>query len=695
MTAPRMLTRDAGFDRAAAKRDGYTDAEIDAHLAQRSADTDPYKPTTPTAKRDATAVVNGRPTGEVYGNDPIQLARAVGQGATFGGADELEAAVRAPFSDRTYGEIVQDVRGQNREYARQHPVVNAIAQTGGSLLTGGGVARALTKAPMSAETMATGARMLHGAKTGAKIGGVTGGATGFNSGETMGERVTGAVTGGALGATVGGVVGGAVEGASRFGEMGEWLREMRGRTTGEAARHRALGKVAKDLERAGRPVEQIREQLATIPDDVPYTILDVGGQNVRGRGAAVAAVPGRGKEVLTTALRSRREADGARVVEAFKQATGATPDEVNLTATAMEGARDVAANREYAAAREAGAALLPQEYRDLMNSPTIRRVYGEITDQLAEAGKTLTPIYETAEIIGKDGSRSIGQVVMDQPNVETLDYVYRHLRDKAEHAVKQSRNSQAQQYGALAEQVRGLLDDPRLGVPEYTRARQNFANASRRIDARRDGKSFRSLQPEEITSTVGGMADDVAPQYRAGATRQVFEEVQQRGPRTAVSKVDNNAQMRAQNMAVAGPGPRADALAARLDAEHTMGDTYNAVLSGSRTTPLKEGVEDLGESQWDAASNALDLLATQPSKAGIVKRIKDAIQNRAMVGRGEVADQLGEMLTQGATTRADLQRFLDSLQAFQTTQALKRPVPMVGPTRASAALGYGGGRTGR
>ena len=692
MTAPRVLTRDAGFDRSAAKRDGYTDAEIDAHLAQRSADTDPYKPTTPTAKRDATAVVNGRPTGEVYANDPIQLARALAQGATFGGGDEVEAAFRAPFSERTYGEIVQDVRGQNREYARQHPVVNALAQTGGSLLTGGGVARALTKAPMSAETMSAGARMLHGAKTGAKIGGVTGGATGFNSGETMGQRVTGAVTGGALGATVGGVVGGAVEGGSRFREMGEWMREMRGRTTGEAARQRAMGKVAKDLERAGLAPEQIREQLATIPDDVPYTILDVGGQNVRGRGAAVAAVPSRGKEVLTTALRSRRDGDGGRVVEAFKKATGAAPDEVNLTAQAMEGARGAAANREYTAAREAGAALLPQEYRDLMNSPTIRKAYGEITDELAEAGKTLVPIYEAAEIIGKDGSRTLGQVVMDQPNVETLDHVYRHLRDKASNAFNGGRSSQGQQYKALSEQVRGLLDDPALGVPEYTQARQNFANASRRIDARRDGKDFRSLQPEEITATVGGMADDVAPQYRAGATRQVFEEVQQRGPRTAVSKVDNNAQMRGQNLAVAGPGPRADALAARLDAEHTMGDTYNAVLSGSRTTPLKEGVEDLGASQWDAASDALDLLATQPSKAGIVKRIKDAMQHRAMVGRGEVADQLGEMLTQGATSRDDLQRFLNALQTFKTTQALKQPVPMIGPTRASAAVGYSTGR---
>lgn len=691
MTGPRVEAR---FDRAWAKRNGYSDAEIDEYLAQHTVSEDPFKPTTPRVAADATAAVRDKPTGETYANDPVQVARAVAQGATFKFADEAEAAMRAPFSKDTYGTIRDDIRSKNAAYANAHPLANMTAEIAGGLLTGGALAK-LGGAAAAAPELSTGAKVLQSAKAGAKVGAGAGALTGAGAGENWKERLGGAIVGSAGGAAIGGATGAAAEGVANLKELTAWMRDVRGKTTGPAAANRATQKIVTDLERAGLSPDQIREQLAQIPDDVPMTLLDVGGQNVRDRGMAVGAVPSKGKETLTSRLVDRRSNDGKRVVDAFKTATGATPDEVNTTTAAMAKARSAAADKEYGAAREAGRALLKPEYTDLLESPTIQKMYGEITDQLAETGKTLSPLYQRVQIIGKNGPEEVVRV-MDTPNVETLDYLYRHLRDKSRAAYRNDRTLSGKAFKTLANRVKNLLDDPELGVPEYTAARQNFAKASELIDARQAGKEFSKLQPEEITATVDGLSDDAAKQYRAGAMRDRYERVAKRGNRSAVSKVDANEEMRAQNLAMAGNGtPRAKELATRLDAEKTMADTYNKVLTGSRTTPLAEGVKDLGSSQWEKASNALDLLATQPSKANVVKRIKDALQNRALAGRGEIADQLGDMLTQGTTSRADLNRLLDALQAFKGTQLARQGgAHAVGPTRTGASLlSYGFGQS--
>ena len=656
---------------------------------------DPMKPTTPRVASDATRVVSSKPTGKTYWNDPVQLARSAAQGATLGFGDEAEAGVRfllpKAIGGGDYAPLLADIRGQNKQYASEHPVANLLAQLGGGMMTGGALTKAIGAVPAAMEGASVMAKIGSAAKTGAKVGGITGAVAGLGSGETTGQRLGGAALGAAGGGLFGAAAGAIGQTVASADEIKPWVLDILGKTTGDAAKQRALGKLATDLQNAGHSPETIRAAFADIPEDVPVNIMDVGGQNVRDRGMAVAAVPGRGKETVTSALVARRKGEGARTIEAFKNATGGTPDEVNMTTAAMERARGVAADQEYGAAREAGSALLSPKYRELLESPTIAKMYGDVTDQLAETGKQLQPLYETVHTMTKDGPAEALRV-MDTPNVETLDYIYRALRDKAKASFKADRSLAGRQYKTLANQIKGLLDDPAIGVPEYTAARQNFAKASDLIDARSAGKDFRKLQPEELTSTIGDLSDDAAKQYRSGATRQAYEEVRTRGNRTAMSKVDANEQMRDQNMALSHPDQRGD-FAARLDAEHTMNDTYNKVLSGSRTTPLKENVENLGSSEWEKVNSAIDALATPTTKAGIVKRVKDAIQNRALAGRGDVANELGDMVVKGTASRQDLSDLIDEIAGFQRSKSLVAPRgPALGRTRAAALIGYGSGR---
>ena len=68
---------------------------------------------------------------------PANVVRQFGQGATFFGADEAEAAIRAPFSERTFGEIVDDIRAQNAAFEEEFPKTAFGLQVGGGLATGG------------------------------------------------------------------------------------------------------------------------------------------------------------------------------------------------------------------------------------------------------------------------------------------------------------------------------------------------------------------------------------------------------------------------------------------------------------------------------------------------------------------------------------------------------------------------------
>lgn len=178
---------------------------------------DPYKPTTPRAASESTSAASGKPTGEVYWNDPVGLARQAAQGASFGLADEAEAAVRAPFSAQPYDAIRDDIRGQNKAYSDANPGTAMLANVGGGLLTGGAV-KAGGKALLSRLAPKMAAKLSSAALPGTSLlttkgralnaaaeGALMGGAAGAGSAEGgLKERVQGAAVGAAMGGALAG-----------------------------------------------------------------------------------------------------------------------------------------------------------------------------------------------------------------------------------------------------------------------------------------------------------------------------------------------------------------------------------------------------------------------------------------------------------------------------------------------------------
>ena len=139
------------------------------------------------------------------------LARAIGQGVTFGFGDEIEAGIRSLGSDRSYDEEVADIRKSISQFRDTNPVAAYGSEFVGSVPTGFGLA---------------GLALRGGLKGAAKIGALEGSI--YGAGE--GEGVTGTASSAAIGAGLGGALGKAGEKAFEgiAPLIGKFMKKTRG-----------------------------------------------------------------------------------------------------------------------------------------------------------------------------------------------------------------------------------------------------------------------------------------------------------------------------------------------------------------------------------------------------------------------------------------------------------------------------------
>lgn len=134
------------------------------------------------------------------------VARAGAQGLTSGLFDEIQAALRAPFSERTYQQIRDTYREDDKAAHEAHPTASTLAELGGGLTT----------ALIPGVGLAKGATLPQMIKQAAVLGGVTG----FGKSEAdvtegdLGNAVLDAGKGALVGGTIAGGVGALGKGAS-------------------------------------------------------------------------------------------------------------------------------------------------------------------------------------------------------------------------------------------------------------------------------------------------------------------------------------------------------------------------------------------------------------------------------------------------------------------------------------------------
>ena len=147
------------------------------------------------------AAMKSQPAAKSTGNIAADLTRAaLGQGVAFGFGDEIEAAVRAPFSQRNRKELLADIREDVDDFRASNPALAYGAELGGAIATGFVPGAGAARLGLLGSKIATNPLLRAGAfnaATGAASG------AGMAEGESIADKLKGAAGGAALGAAIG------------------------------------------------------------------------------------------------------------------------------------------------------------------------------------------------------------------------------------------------------------------------------------------------------------------------------------------------------------------------------------------------------------------------------------------------------------------------------------------------------------
>jgi len=105
------------------------------------------------------------------------LARSIGQGVTFGFADEAEAYARSVLGDETYAEAKKATNAELSKFRGENPFISFGLEIGAAILTPGGVLKLATKVPSLARAAQTGLQSTTPVKRAMAGGGLYGAGT--------------------------------------------------------------------------------------------------------------------------------------------------------------------------------------------------------------------------------------------------------------------------------------------------------------------------------------------------------------------------------------------------------------------------------------------------------------------------------------------------------------------------------------
>lgn len=529
----------------------------------------------------------------------------VGQ-AAFGLGDEIEAGVRAALDpDRTYSEVLPEVRKRVDDSASEHPVAYYGGQVGASLAIPGAAAR-LGFSPVA---NAVGQGLTRTMRAGALEGGAYGAAYGFGSSEGgIQNRAEGAVGGGVLGTLLGGaapVAIGGVQAAARpirnsiaaavnpEDEAARRLREvLQSDDAAHAVADNLLGQrnpevlqTAQDLIHSGRAGQELRN-------------IDMGGQGIRAMARSAANNSPEAREVITQMTNNRFQGQGDRTTDFIRNLIqpGEASGPVGNTDAARRGIQSWARganNANYTAARRAGD-------RPLW-SPTLERLTGSPT--MRQAMQRAVRNGQDRAILEGYGAFNPG-VAFDEsgmfqfvrgpngvptyPNLQYWDYVKRELDDIAGEAGRQGADGVQGNAAQLARNLREELDNI---VPEYARARGTAANYFNAEDALEAGGIFARPSAHninEVRRLVGAMPENERRRFTEGYINELLANIERTGDRRNIlGRLAQSTAEREKLNIVLGP-QRARELEAFLYIENLMDLPRNAMGNSTTARQLVE-----------------------------------------------------------------------------------------------------------
>ncbi len=418
--------------------------------------------------------------------------------------------------DERYQRALGIQNAKDSAFESEHPYVDTGLNVAGAV---GGMVPAVIAAPTAFGASGGGliARILASGASGAAIGGAD---SAVRSDGDAGAAIRGAIVGGGTGLI-------APLAGKAIGAGWQRLRDFRAAKAAAQASgvdRGTLSTIGRAVRDDGLDPAAIGQRMGELGPDA--MMMDL-GPNLQRQAGALAAMPGRGQEIVRSAIASRQAGAGGRIGSALDDALGQPADTLAL-ADDIVARRANAAKPLYQKAYEEGSGgVWSPELERMAGSP----MFADAMRRAATTGQDRAILdgfgsFNPRVSISQDGRISFNQAKAGgsplYPDLQYWDYVKRNLDDIAGEAKRAGRSEQASIAINLASRLRNELD---TAVPSYKAARDAYSGPSAILDAMEEGQGiFRnSYTPGQLRQKLATMNDAEKEAFTQGARAQIAD----------------------------------------------------------------------------------------------------------------------------------------------------------------------------
>ena len=568
------------------------------------------------------------------------------QGATFNFGDEIlgalgavgKAAMGQDFGD-AYRETRDMYRGVSDQYAKDFPIGSIATQlAAGAPLTvaaplgklaGAGLSSVAPRAAanvaqvMNPVNAASGLipRTLQAAGTGFGYGAI--GGAGSSTGETVGEVAADAAKGGLISAAIGGAT------PAITSAIGGGVRNVASRVSDNAAANYARLKVAEAFGRDARGTLAQTGAVDAIDQAIPKLgrygpearVVDVGGHSAHGLLDVVATIPGRSKNAVEDAIRSRQAGRSDRLISAADSALRTRGQEFGAALDTLAETRKAAAAPLYA---------------------QLRGAVAEVDDDLMALIKRTEGVHGEAQKLYRLQTGEMLDLSKVQPGqripFSMLDTLKQSLFDAADSAKRSGGNKMGAAYDNVRVKLTDKLDSispkDQAGNSIYKMARDAFAGPSQLIDAAETGRTAMRADSFVVKDALKNLSQSEIDAFRVGALQALKEKAGTQGGQSGLLRMWMEPATSGRLKDIFGQDYRQ--FAAVVAAESRM-KNLESVGRGSQTAARQFGAGDLDVSPLKTIA-----AASSGSPSAIMQAVADN-WNRVKTP-GPVRDEIGRIL---------------------------------------------------
>jgi hypothetical protein len=461
------------------------------------------------------------------------------------------------FGER-YAKSLAMQNAGDTQFAAQHPYVDTGAKVAGA-------AASLAPAVMAAPGLFGAAG---GLGTRVVAGGASNAALGAADAAVRGQDPLAA---GGMGGLIGAAL--PVVGTALHGVASPFISNIMARVNPEAYGQR---QAARGIIESGRSTADIAGDVTSAAGaGQPFTVADAMGNAGQRMLSTVARAPGLGRTETVNFLEGRQAGQGRRVSNALAEGFDA-PETAAQTEARLTSARNTAADTEYGQVRTDAN---PVDVVDTINH--LDRVIG------TRPGQVLTPANDSVEAVLTPFRERLARVNPD--DFEAVQRIRGDMADAAQSAMQGGHGNRARLIRNAVTELDRAMEQ---ASPGYRAANANFAQNTRNIEAVQTGRAaatrgrtedtiprFQALQPEGQQAFRSGYVDPLIANTQGAAF----------GANKARPLINDTFQAEAGAMA-----PGNAAMQQRLAREHTMFETRQTALGGSKTADNLADADALG-----------------------------------------------------------------------------------------------------